>query len=299
MEELKTRSFRITDETANKIKELANEIEGNQQEVIAKLIETYEFQKGKTILNYKKDDIEKFEQYTSILVRMFMSSLEENQTITETVHTEFESQLKSKDFTIANLQKENEKLSQNKSITLEEIKIISEENNNLRKQLEVKQNEIEENKQSFERMLKDKEELNTILTSSVNEMKNHIKNMESKLSDLEEITKSYNDLESNLKIVELENIELEKELQTIKKQYEEITIKTKQEAEKILKSVIQKSELKHEKGLLQQEKLYQETFQKLKTDHQKEIDLYQKKYFDLVQTIQSNSSEIISETNKI
>ena len=46
---LKPRSYRINDETAEKIKEIAASIGGNQQETLAKLIEAYEFQSGKAV----------------------------------------------------------------------------------------------------------------------------------------------------------------------------------------------------------------------------------------------------------
>ena len=44
--ELKPKSFRIDDETAKKFKEISENIGGNQQEAMAKLIEAYEFQAG-------------------------------------------------------------------------------------------------------------------------------------------------------------------------------------------------------------------------------------------------------------
>lgn len=52
--ELKPKSFRIDDETAEKFKEISNTIGGNQQETLAKLIEAFEFQSGKAILTEKK-----------------------------------------------------------------------------------------------------------------------------------------------------------------------------------------------------------------------------------------------------
>ena len=102
--ELKPKSFRIDDTTADKFKEIATQIGGNQQETLAKLIEAYEFQGGKAVLTEKKADIEQFERYVNALTRMFMGSLEDNQNITATVRTEFEAQLKSKDAVIQDLQ---------------------------------------------------------------------------------------------------------------------------------------------------------------------------------------------------
>ena len=101
---LKPKSFRIDDETADKFKEISAAIGGNQQETLAKLIEAFEFQSGKAILTEKKADIEQFEKYVTAITRMYMSSLEDNQNITETVRTEFDALLKSKDATIQDLQ---------------------------------------------------------------------------------------------------------------------------------------------------------------------------------------------------
>lgn len=53
--ELKPKSFRINDETAEKFKEIAASICGNQQETLAKLIESYEFQSGKTPIKRKEN----------------------------------------------------------------------------------------------------------------------------------------------------------------------------------------------------------------------------------------------------
>ena len=101
---LKPKSFRIDDETADKFKEISATIGGNQQETLAKLIEAFEFQSGKAILTEKKADIDQFEKYVTAITRMYMSSLEDNQNITETVRTEFDALLKSKDATIQDLQ---------------------------------------------------------------------------------------------------------------------------------------------------------------------------------------------------
>ena len=86
--ELKPKSFRIDEATAERFKEISGQIGGNQQETLAKLIEAYEFQSGKAILTDKKADIEQFERYISAVTRMYMGSLEDNQNITETVKTE-------------------------------------------------------------------------------------------------------------------------------------------------------------------------------------------------------------------
>ena len=72
--ELKPKSFRIDDATAEKFKEISADIGGNQQETLAKSIEAYEFQSGKAILTDKKDDIEQFERYTTAITLIFWFS---------------------------------------------------------------------------------------------------------------------------------------------------------------------------------------------------------------------------------
>ena len=52
------------------------------------------------VLTEKKADIEQFEKYITAITRMFMGSLEDNQNITETVRTEFDALLTSKDAVI-------------------------------------------------------------------------------------------------------------------------------------------------------------------------------------------------------
>lgn len=110
MSELKPKSFRIDDETAEKFKEISSSIGGNQQETLAKLIEAYEFQSGKAVLTEKKADIEQFERYVTAITRMFMGSLDDNRNMQETVRTEFDAQLNSKDTTIRSLQNDNKAL---------------------------------------------------------------------------------------------------------------------------------------------------------------------------------------------
>ena len=125
--ELKPKSFRLNDETHEKFKEIAMELGGNQQQVMAKLIEAYNFQKGKVILTEKKSDIEQFENYVSCLVQMYMRILEDNQNIVATVRTEFQSSLQSKDETIKDLQAKLKEVKEQKEEAVKKEKAMSEQ----------------------------------------------------------------------------------------------------------------------------------------------------------------------------
>lgn len=129
--ELKPKSFRINDETAEKFKEISMNIGGNQQETLSKLIEAYEFQAGKAVLTEKKADIEQFEKYITAITRMFMGSLEDNQNVSETIRTEFDALLKSKDSVIADLQKKVVDAKESKDTAEANAKVAVAENQKL------------------------------------------------------------------------------------------------------------------------------------------------------------------------
>lgn len=254
MEELKTRSFRITDKTAETIKSIAEEIGGNQQQTIAKLIESYNFQKAKSMLKHKKEDVEKFELYCSVLNNMFLSLLEENEHITEAVHTKFEEMLKSKDLTIKNLQEE-----------LEGAKIVAQSYTNSHitaekqaEDLKLEMEELQKKINTYDEIIKTKDTLIQTFNSKINELEHKISEMESKNSYAEKILNEYNQLEKNLESVQKEKLQ---EVENLK--------------------------LKNERVLLQLEKEYNQNMQNLKDKHQEEIDEYQSKYLKLLEKFDS------------
>ena len=159
---LKPRSYRINDETAEKIKEIAASIGGNQQETLAKLIEAYEFQSGKAVLTEKKSDIEQFEKYVNAIIRMYMGSLEDNQNITETVRTEFDALLQSKDAVIQDLQSRLVSANQSKEEAVSKAKVYEDENKTLSGNIEKLQKEYTQKTNDLQSMLLDKENLESV-----------------------------------------------------------------------------------------------------------------------------------------
>lgn len=186
-----TKSYRLTEEVHEKIKEIANEIGGSQQQTISKLIECYELQKGKMVLIDKKSDIETFENYVTSLTRMYMGALEDNQHATELARTEFDALLKSKDITIQNLQ--------NQLTTAQQLKEQS------ALEAEVYSKKIT----SIEKELSDKENLNKALMDSNEELKAKVENMadsvkqvailQTQLNEMEQLKSKYFDIENRLK----------------------------------------------------------------------------------------------------
>ena len=107
MADNKVKSFRIDDETANKFKEIASAIGGNQQETLSELIKVYEFQNSKMNLPNLAGQIETVQKYANTIVDYYMQALQQNADMKETIYTEFRSQLASKESTITYLQEKN------------------------------------------------------------------------------------------------------------------------------------------------------------------------------------------------
>lgn len=256
---LKPKSFRIDDKTADKFKEISSSIGGNQQETLAKLIEAWEFQCGKAILTEKKADIEQFEKYVNALTRMFMGSLEDNQSITETVRTEFEALLQSKDTTIQDLQVRLTATKQLKDDASMNAKTYASEVDRLNEYIANIQKEYKSKMDDMQSMLTDKESLNRALTDSCNELKAKVDMMTAEHDEID-------DLRGKIDNLTALNDSLKQSVDRIKAEAQ-ITL---------------------DKTVLEIESKYREQIQNLKEQKQAEIDKYQQKYLELLEQLKNN-----------
>lgn len=261
--ELKPKSFRIDEATAERFKEISSQIGGNQQETLSKLIEAYEFQSGKAILTDKKVDIEQFERYISAITRMYMGSLEDNQNITETVRTEYDALIKSKDATIQDLQGKLTECKQMSDTATAQAKEATDQNTELKAQIAELTERYNNKTADMQAMLSDKDNLNKALTDSCNDLKLKIDSMEQSVN----LSKS---LQEKLESAEQERDRLEKK-QT--------------DHEKEISSLKEQLQLANEKAMLELERNFQKQLQQIKAEHQTEIDKYQKMYLELLEQI--------------
>ena len=287
---LKPKSFRITDETADAFKQISAEIGGNQQEALAKLIETYEFQKGKAILTEKKADIDQFEQYITILTRMYMSSLEDNQNITTTVRTEFEALLQSKDQTIQDLQAQLTAAKQLKEASAAKAKGFSDENTRLNDYIESLKTEYSSKTNDLQAQLTDKYSLNRALTDSCNDLKNKLNVLQEEHKEFSSIRSKLAELTDKCTKLEHSKAEAEKALKSAISNHEQELAQLKQQEADSLTRIKEQADLEKDKALLALEKDYQKQIQVLKEKNQSDVDKYQQKYFDLLQQLKSITS---------
>lgn len=290
--ELKPKSFRIDDETAEKFKEISNTIGGNQQETLAKLIEAFEFQSGKAILTEKKADIEQFEKYITAITRMFMGSLEDNQNITETVRTEFDALLKSKDATIQDLQEKLTVAKQLKEDATLKARTHADENTRLNELIDSLNNEYNSKMDDMQSMLSDKDNLNKALTDSCNDLKAKIEGMREAAEQSAVLRGKLDQLKKEHEKVIWEQSDLEKKMQQEQTAHEKTVSDLKQHEADALERLKEQLQLAQDKAILQIEKSYQEQMQKLKADKQAEVDKYQQKYFDLLEQMKIQTAAV-------
>ena len=282
---LKPKSFRIDDETANKFKEISVSIGGNQQETLAKLIEAYEFQSGKAILTEKKADIEQFEKYVTAITRMYMSSLEDNQNITETVRTEFDAMLKSKDAIIQDLQEKLTVTKQLKEDATIKAKSHADENTRLNDYIKSLTDEYNSKNDDMQSMLIDKDNLNKALTDSCNDLKLKVQSMRKDAEQLAGIRQELEQLKSEHDALVKEKSDLEKQMEKEQADHNKVIADMQQHEKEVLERIKEQSQIALDKEVLDTERKYQKQIEKLKIDKQTEVDKYQQKYFELLEQL--------------
>lgn len=295
--ELRPRSFRIDDETAERIKEISNTIGGNQQETLAKLIEAFEFQSGKAVLTEKKADIEQFEKYITAITRMYMGSLEDNQNITETVRTEFDALLTSKDAVIQDLQEKLTAAKQVKEDATMKARTHADENARLHEVIDSLNHEYNTKMDDLQSMLSDKDNLNKALTDSCNELKVKIEGIRESAEQSAAFKKELEQLKREHEKIIRKQSDLEKQMQQQQAAHAQTVSELKQHEADALERQKEQLQIAQEKAVLQVEKSYQKQIQKLMAEKQAEADRYQQKYFSLMEQIQNSQVKETEDEN--
>lgn len=287
--ELKPKSFRIDDKTAEKFKEISNTIGGNQQETLAKLIEAFEFQSGKAILTEKKTDIEQFEKYVTALTRIFMGSLEDNQNITETVRTEFDALMRSKDATIQDLQESLAAAKHLKEDATARARSHADENARLNLVISDLKDEYNSKMDDMQSMLADKDSLNKALTDSCNDLKLKAESMKEAADRSAALREERNQLKAAYEKACACQSDLEHQIQRQQDEHDKAISLLKQHEADSLARLKEQSQIALDKAILEVEKQHQLEIQQLKSEKQAEVDKYQSKYFALLEQIKGQT----------
>lgn len=253
-----TRSFRITEATADKIKEIAAEIGGNQQQTLSKLIEAYELQKGKAVLTDKRNDIETFENYINAVTRMYMATLEDNQNVTALVKAGFEAQLTSKDNVIQDLQKQLAKAKEIEATATAQAEGYKTENERLNKHIESLIDEFEAKTKDLQGMLADKSNLNRALNETVEQLKMQNTGMGKKVKEVEalkeELQNCKNELRKAIKDKEQQQLQYDKNIMAVEKKLQAEKIAEVEKYQNMYFSLLQEQQQEKQEQPKEQEK---------------------------------------------
>ena len=302
--ELKPRSFRLSDDTCEKLKELTKELSGNQEEVLAQLIQTFEMEKGKNLLPDRKKEITDFQNYTEMLTKMFMHSLEDYAVLEEKILLQYEDKLRSKDETIVDLQGKVTELKQIKEQAVTTAKTKTDENSILTKELEEIKADFTDKLRRVESNLQDKEGLVEELKESKNKANEQIASLTMELSkartqlgevdnlkkNVANITKKLEEAKQQISNMEKEKVNIEtahkNEISLVKEKAAMAEKNYKKEAEFATKRV----EMEKEKALMEQAKVLKEEADKMEQKYKADVEKYQKKYEEMLDKWENSKS---------
>lgn len=296
MAETKPKSYRIDEETAERIRQITEEIGEGQQAAFARMIEAYSLQKAKVVLVDDRENLEQFENYASILNRMYMDAVEGKHNMKETIRAEYEILLRSKDETISDLQVKNRTMEEMKDENYKRISALRKENEELLKRIHEQEAKNIEQQEDFRSKLADKDALNQTLNESCGELRNRNASMESAVRKAESILAEKDELAaSNAELQKrIENITKEKERSQKELELEKKRALMEQEEEHkkeiaVMESRLAEAALSGEREQLKLKQQHAEEIEKLKEKMQEKVDSYQNKYMELLERLGSES----------
>jgi chromosome segregation ATPase len=303
--ELKPVSYRIDDETKEKVKQIADDLQLNQQGTIQKLIEAFELQKSKSTVTDagKKEIIDTFDFYTSKLNQSFISVVQGLQDADEKAETKVADKLLSKDATIQDLQEKLTVAKQLKEDATVKAKTFADENVHLNGTIENLTKEYTGKLADMQEALKDKTDLVDTLKDSSMELKYKVDSMQKEheqflvmSSELDGLKHKQEQIERDKATLQRENDDLQKQLDRDRKESEKVLADQKKHEADALERLRELSQLDMDKAILALEKKHQDQIEKLKgqielikEQKQSEVDKYQQRYLELLEQIKNQA----------
>lgn len=280
------KAFRITEDTHEKFKEIAQSLEYNQDQALAKLIEVYELEMGRTSIPEARENIDTFEGYMRAAINMYMTALNSNQNMRALVRTEFETSLKTKDQIIEGLHartEEAERISrgakEKEEGYLEKIKVLEDELSEANKKREKAEAEyamqlididmrFEELKSSNARLQASEQDTKTVLATFMSE--------NGKLKEEnDDLRKKNRELDVMVFEQGRENVQLTQELEQVQKELRDERRSRADEIGQYRKTV----ELQHRLELSEQENAIKTQYKAEIDELRKELDKYKDLYY--------------------
>lgn len=229
-EEMKPRTFRISEEVTEKFKQVCTDFE-NQNAALDGLINAYELQSSKLVLSDRQTEIEDYDTHIQAIQRAFLYSLELNKNAEQRIRAEYQNLLTSKDDMIMLLQQQKSEMEErlriaeeNEKIQLDKVKLVQEEHNKLIESLTNRLNNAEQSRRSSDETAEALKVTNSLLSENLENIKRkseETENHNNKLSEQYEVLKNeFSELQKIVKekekelsetAIALERAEVEKE----------------------------------------------------------------------------------------
>lgn len=275
MSEIKPATFRLDTDTTDRFKDLASTLGVTQDKMLQDLISTFELDQAKNTLVDRGKEIEEFQSIAHRMIRIYMNSLELNQSSEERIKEKFTEQLIQKQDLITNLQEQVKKLKEDNksketllSITLDDKKKLSTEVNNIKSTLDTKESLIKEYVSKID-----------TLTSLVTEYSVYKDSIDEVKIELDAEKKSNNVLIYETKNLKLENDSLKEQLEVLQSRVSEY------------KETIKEMKVEHKENIneLKSEK------ETIVVNNKKIIDELLLKYDDEIKVLTNSNSNAILE----
>lgn len=265
------KSFRISDETKERLELLSASIGGNKDRVFNTLMDTYSLEQEKATVaaSDQEKNVETFEQYANTLVRLYLEALRAISSSDDRIRGEFHNQLEENAKTIKELRNQRDRMVN--ELTLEKTNAQKEaaEFQAKNKELTAAIERLEKSLAAANEQIDAKQAMNEVLLSQV-------KQIEKEKDEYNQMAARFHELEKQF---EDEKTSSRKEKQAFE--------------EELRKTISEKEKAAYEAELLKKEEIHkaEETIRKEKDE---EISVLQKQLFDM-QTKQLSDQTALQE----
>lgn len=265
------KSFRISDETKERLELLSASIGGNKDRVFNTLMDTYSLEQEKATVaaSDQEKNVETFEQYANTLVRLYLEALRAVSSSDDRIRGEFHNQLEENAKTIKELRNQRDRMVNELALEKTNAQKEAAEFQAKNKELTAAIERLEKSLAAANEQVDAKQAMNEVLLSQV-------KQTEKEKEEYNQMAASFHELEKQL---EDEKTSARKEKQAFE--------------EELRKAISEKEKAAYEAELLKKEEIHKakETIRKEKDE---EIAALQKQLFDM-QTRQLSDQTAIQE----
>ena len=252
------KSFRISDETKERLEALSASIGGNKDRVFNTLMDAYSLEQEKvtvTVTDQAKN-IETFEQYANTLVRLYLEALRAVSSSDDRIRGEFHNQLEENAQTIKELRDQRDRMADEanleKAKAKQEVTEVQEKNKELMATIE----RLEKSLAAAEEQANAKQAMNEVLLSQA-------KQAEKEKEQYEQMTQHYQSLEKQLK------------------EEKAAAVKVQQTLEDELRQAISEKEKAAYEAELSKKEAVRQAEDKIRKEKDAEIAQLQKQLFDM------------------